>query len=229
MAEHDVEGEERRVREREGQAERLALEPDPGERVDAADREQERGGVAPASGRRARRARSRGGTRSRRPWPAAGGRSPGRSSSSSARARRRAGASCGRAAAPTAAARRRARPPRPRSAASAVPSGPTRTKSSTAKAGPEVVEDGADREVGVRWEAPHASVPCPCLLSTATVQIEGIMASRLSDQRLDATNLRLIEELQRDARQSLAGAGPRRRALRAGRRGAPRSGWRRPA
>ena len=45
------------------------------------------------------------------------------------------------------------------------------------------------------------------VLPTATVQIEGIMASRLTDQRLDATNLRLIEELQRDARQSLAGLG----------------------
>src|SRR5215207_3271312 len=40
-----------------------------------------------------------------------------------------------------------------------------------------------------------------------TVQIEGIMPSGLSDQRLDATNLRLIEELQRDARQSLASLG----------------------
>jgi Lrp/AsnC family transcriptional regulator, leucine-responsive regulatory protein len=39
------------------------------------------------------------------------------------------------------------------------------------------------------------------------VPIEGIMALRLTDQRLDATNLRLIEELQRDARQSLAGLG----------------------
>ena len=39
------------------------------------------------------------------------------------------------------------------------------------------------------------------------MQIEGIMASRLTDQRLDATNLRLIEELQRDARQSLAALG----------------------
>ena len=45
------------------------------------------------------------------------------------------------------------------------------------------------------------------LLPTATVPIEGIMASRLTDQRLDATNLRLIEELQRDARQSLAALG----------------------
>jgi Lrp/AsnC family leucine-responsive transcriptional regulator len=42
---------------------------------------------------------------------------------------------------------------------------------------------------------------------TGTVQIEGIMALRLSDQRLDTTNLRLIEELQRDARQSLAALG----------------------
>ena len=33
------------------------------------------------------------------------------------------------------------------------------------------------------------------------------MVSRLSDQRLDATNLRLITELQRDARQSLAALG----------------------
>ena len=45
------------------------------------------------------------------------------------------------------------------------------------------------------------------LLPTATVRIEGIMASRLTDQRLDATNLRLIEELQRDARQSHAALG----------------------
>ena len=45
------------------------------------------------------------------------------------------------------------------------------------------------------------------LLPTATVEIEGIMASRLADQRLDVTNLRLIEELQRDARQSLAALG----------------------
>ena len=33
------------------------------------------------------------------------------------------------------------------------------------------------------------------------------MPAKLSDQRLDATNLRLIEELQRDARQSLAALG----------------------
>jgi Lrp/AsnC family leucine-responsive transcriptional regulator len=33
------------------------------------------------------------------------------------------------------------------------------------------------------------------------------MPTKLSDQRLDATNLRLIEELQRDARQSLAALG----------------------
>jgi Lrp/AsnC family transcriptional regulator, leucine-responsive regulatory protein len=45
------------------------------------------------------------------------------------------------------------------------------------------------------------------VLPTATVQIEGIVTSRLTDQRLDATNLRLIEALQRDARQSLAGLG----------------------
>jgi Lrp/AsnC family leucine-responsive transcriptional regulator len=45
------------------------------------------------------------------------------------------------------------------------------------------------------------------LSSTATVLIEGIMASRLSEQRLDATNLRLVAELQRDARQSLAALG----------------------
>ena len=40
VAEHDVEREERGVGEREGEPERLALEPDPGERVDAADGEQ---------------------------------------------------------------------------------------------------------------------------------------------------------------------------------------------
>ena len=45
MREDDVEGEERRVREREGDADRLRLELDVGEEVDAADREDERGAV----------------------------------------------------------------------------------------------------------------------------------------------------------------------------------------
>ncbi len=40
-----------------------------------------------------------------------------------------------------------------------------------------------------------------------TVLIEGIMATRLSDRQLDSTNLLLIEELQRDARQSHAALG----------------------
>jgi Lrp/AsnC family transcriptional regulator, leucine-responsive regulatory protein len=39
------------------------------------------------------------------------------------------------------------------------------------------------------------------------VPIEGIMAAKLSDRQLDSTNLRLIEELQRDARQSHAALG----------------------
>jgi Lrp/AsnC family transcriptional regulator, leucine-responsive regulatory protein len=39
------------------------------------------------------------------------------------------------------------------------------------------------------------------------VPIEGTMPSRLSDQRLDAINLLLVDELQRDARQSLAALG----------------------
>ena len=47
VAEHDVRGEEHGVRERERDAERLALEPDVGEEVDAADGECERGGVPP--------------------------------------------------------------------------------------------------------------------------------------------------------------------------------------
>ena len=46
MREHDVEGEQGSVREREGDADRLALELDVGEQVDAGDRERERGGVA---------------------------------------------------------------------------------------------------------------------------------------------------------------------------------------
>ena len=45
------------------------------------------------------------------------------------------------------------------------------------------------------------------LATTGTVAIEGNMPAKLSDQRLDATNLRLIEELQRDARQSRAALG----------------------
>jgi Lrp/AsnC family leucine-responsive transcriptional regulator len=42
-----------------------------------------------------------------------------------------------------------------------------------------------------------------------TVQIEGIMPPRLSDQQLDATNRQLIEALQDDARLSLAELGRR--------------------
>jgi Lrp/AsnC family leucine-responsive transcriptional regulator len=45
------------------------------------------------------------------------------------------------------------------------------------------------------------------LAPSGTVAIESKMPTKLSDQRLDATNLRLIEELQRDARQSLAALG----------------------
>ena len=45
MAEDDVRGEEDGVRERERDAERLALEPDVGEEVDAADGEGERGAL----------------------------------------------------------------------------------------------------------------------------------------------------------------------------------------
>jgi Lrp/AsnC family transcriptional regulator, leucine-responsive regulatory protein len=41
------------------------------------------------------------------------------------------------------------------------------------------------------------------------VVIEGIMATTLSDQQLDATNRRLIEALQEDARMSLAALGRR--------------------
>jgi Lrp/AsnC family transcriptional regulator, leucine-responsive regulatory protein len=41
------------------------------------------------------------------------------------------------------------------------------------------------------------------------VAIEGIMATALSDQQLDATNRRLIEALQEDARMSLAALGRR--------------------
>jgi Lrp/AsnC family transcriptional regulator, leucine-responsive regulatory protein len=41
------------------------------------------------------------------------------------------------------------------------------------------------------------------------VAIEGIMATALSDQQLDATNRRLIEALQEDARLSLAALGRR--------------------
>jgi Lrp/AsnC family leucine-responsive transcriptional regulator len=41
------------------------------------------------------------------------------------------------------------------------------------------------------------------------VAIEGVMATRLSDQQLDATNRRLIEALQQDGRMSLAALGRR--------------------
>ena len=57
VREHDVEREERRVREREGDADRLALELDVGQQVDADDRE--RRARATFRGVRAPRAASR--------------------------------------------------------------------------------------------------------------------------------------------------------------------------
>jgi Lrp/AsnC family leucine-responsive transcriptional regulator len=48
-----------------------------------------------------------------------------------------------------------------------------------------------------------------CWARFGTVAFEGIMATRLSDQQLDATNRQLVEALQGDARVSLAELGRR--------------------
>ena len=155
VGEHDVEREQRRRwRTRSATPERLAREVHAGEQVDAGDGERERGDVA----RRARAERGqhdhRAGTRSRRRCRAAAGRSPGRSSSSSPPARRprRAAARPSRSArrtrhgpAPEREDERGRGDPQPRDAEH-VDAG----EQQHGERGPEVVEDGADDEVGVR-------------------------------------------------------------------------------
>ena len=155
VAQHDVDGEQHGVGRGEGDARAdRTTRSHVGEQVDAGDGEHEGRDVARACGRRRRPGRSPAGTRSRRRCPAAVGRSRGRSrlfiDGEHGAPARAAAAGCRRSS--RGQVRQGRRQGAKISAAEAIRSQATprasiRANSSTANAGPEVVEDRADHEV----------------------------------------------------------------------------------
>ena len=215
VPEHDVEREEARVGEREGEAERLAREPHAGEQVDADDGQRERGRVAP-------RPRAERGQRDDRQELDRGDRAerqPVDREVEAAVHHREHGAEreqqSARAAAPTAAARRTARRAAAAIRSQAVPERPDAHEEQHRERRPEVVEHGAADEPRVRRQAigeraarRHGRTPSrqrPTRYSGDRRQ----HGHELSDPQLDATNRQLIAALQEDARLSLAELGRR--------------------